>query len=109
MKTIVMMIGEFDFDNLFSDTEYKPPAVTWVLFFLFVIVMTILLMNLMVSTTRDHIFIIKTRTKEVRASKELLVVVIPCLHEPTHKRAKASIYKVCAVKMKSQLENITFL
>lgn len=49
MKTIVMMIGEFDFDALFNEASYKPPPVTWALFFLFVIVMTILLMNLMVS------------------------------------------------------------
>ncbi|XP_066929827.1 transient receptor potential cation channel subfamily A member 1 homolog isoform X2 [Clytia hemisphaerica] len=55
LKTIVMMIGEFDYDNIFSEAGYKPPTATWILFFFFVIIMTILLMNLMVGLAVDDI------------------------------------------------------
>ena len=48
MKTIVMMIGEFEFDAIFNDAA-EPPNITWLLFGMFVIVMTIILMNLLVS------------------------------------------------------------
>ena len=51
MKSSVMMIGEFEFDSLFNDPNIKVPAVTWALFAVFVIIMTLLLMNLLVSTT----------------------------------------------------------
>ena len=47
-----MVIGEFAYDEIFSKnviTIGDPPAFTYVLFILFLIVMTILLMNLLVS------------------------------------------------------------
>lgn len=55
VKTTVMMIGEFDFDATFNSAEFDPPLITWFLFFIFVIIMTILLMNLMVGLAVDDI------------------------------------------------------
>ena len=49
MKSSVMMIGEFDFDNIFNTEGVEVPHVTWALFAVFVIIMTLLLMNLLVS------------------------------------------------------------
>lgn len=48
VKTGVMMIGEFDFDDLFNSPEITVPGVTWFIFIVFVIVMTLILMNLLV-------------------------------------------------------------
>ena len=49
VKTGVMMIGEFDFDNIFnSDSNQDVPGVTWFIFILFLIIMTLILMNLLV-------------------------------------------------------------
>ena len=44
------MIGEFDFDNIFNseDQEQKVPGVTWFIFIVFLIIMTLILMNLLV-------------------------------------------------------------
>jgi len=47
VKTAVMMIGEFDFDDTFN-SDVTVPGVTWFLFIVFLIVMTLLLMNLLV-------------------------------------------------------------
>ena len=47
VKTAVMMIGEFDFDDTFN-SDVTVPGVTWFLFIVFVIVMTLILMNLLV-------------------------------------------------------------
>ena len=43
-----MMIGEFDFDNIFNSTEHTVPGVTWFIFVVFLIIMTLILMNLLV-------------------------------------------------------------
>ena len=54
VKTGVMMIGEFDFDNIFNSQdedqvkEQKVPGVTWFIFIVFLIIMTLILMNLLV-------------------------------------------------------------
>lgn len=48
VKTGVMMIGEFDFDDLFNSPDITVPGVTWFIFIVFVIVMTLILMNLLV-------------------------------------------------------------
>ena len=47
VKTAVMMIGEFDFDDTFN-SDVTVPGITWFLFIVFLIVMTLLLMNLLV-------------------------------------------------------------
>lgn len=43
------MIGEFEFDNLYDNSV---PQLSWALFVIFLIVMTLILMNLLVSTLR---------------------------------------------------------
>ncbi|KAL8599950.1 hypothetical protein ACOMHN_050252 [Nucella lapillus] len=57
IKTSVMMIGEFEFDSIFnSDTEeVLYPAVSYILFVIFLIIMSILLMNLLVGLAVDDI------------------------------------------------------
>ena len=42
------MIGEFDFDNIFNDNSKDVPGVTWFIFIVFLIIMTLILMNLLV-------------------------------------------------------------
>jgi transient receptor potential cation channel subfamily A protein 1 len=54
LKTSVMMIGEFEYDTIFNsindpDHEIHYPEVSYILFVIFLIVMSILLMNLLVS------------------------------------------------------------
>ena len=41
------MIGEFDFDNIFNEGR-GVPGVTWFIFIVFLIIMTLILMNLLV-------------------------------------------------------------
>ena len=46
-----MVIGEFEYDSGFSnneDSKTDPPAFSYILFVLFIVIMTILLMNLLV-------------------------------------------------------------
>jgi len=54
VKTAVMMIGEFDFDDTFN-SDVTVPGVTWFLFIVFVIVMTLILMNLLIGLAVDDI------------------------------------------------------
>ncbi|XP_068697924.1 transient receptor potential cation channel subfamily A member 1 homolog [Montipora foliosa] len=54
VKTAVMMIGEFDFDDTFNSGGDVPSA-AWFLFIVFVIVMTIILMNLLIGLAVDDI------------------------------------------------------
>lgn len=49
VKTGVMMIGEFEFDSLYDSSV---PPLSWALFIIFLVVMTLILMNLLVSTVR---------------------------------------------------------
>lgn len=55
VKTGVMMIGEFDFDDLFNSPDITVPGVTWFIFIVFVIVMTLILMNLLIGLAVDDI------------------------------------------------------
>ena len=49
VKSVVMMIGEFEFDAIFNESrDQLPYAITWFLFVIFVIMCTIILMNLLV-------------------------------------------------------------
>lgn len=54
-----MMIGEFDFDNLFnSEPDVIVPGATWFIFVVFLIIMTLILMNLLVSFIILFIFLV---------------------------------------------------
>jgi len=46
------MIGEFDLDDLFNSADITVPGATWFIFIVFVIVMTLILMNLLVRFLR---------------------------------------------------------
>lgn len=74
VKTLVMMIGEFDFDNLFNEGVY-PPTITWLLFVVFVIIMTILLMNLMVGLAVDDIKSVLDQATMTRITMQVQLVM----------------------------------
>ncbi|CAB4043932.1 transient receptor potential cation channel subfamily A member 1 homolog [Paramuricea clavata] len=62
-----MVIGEFEYDSGFSNNENSnsdPPVFSYILFVLFIVIMTILLMNLLVGLAVDDI-------KEVQAQANL--------------------------------------
>jgi len=49
-KSLAMTIGEFGFEEIFYSKQSKSlPLITWFLFVVFLLVMTILLMNMLVS------------------------------------------------------------
>jgi len=51
LKTAIMMIGEFEFDSIFNEdgvVVYYPHA-AYIIFVIFVVVMSIIIMNLLVS------------------------------------------------------------
>ena len=75
VKTTVMMIGEFDFDSLFNGGEVKPPMVTWLLFVIFVVIMTILLTNLMVGLAVDDIKAVLDQAVMTRISMQVNLVI----------------------------------
>ena len=57
IKTTVMMIGEFEFENIFFEdtTPLAFPVTTTILFIVFLIVMAIIIMNLLVGLAVDDI------------------------------------------------------
>ena len=55
--------------------EVHPPVVTWILFVLFVIIMTILLMNLMVGLAVDDIKLVLDQAALTRISMQLNLVL----------------------------------
>ena len=66
VKTAVMMIGEFDFDDTFNSGGTLP-GVTWFLFIVFLIVMTLILMNLLVINLVIEWFSNDCRTTNTKA------------------------------------------
>lgn len=57
LKTSVMTIGEFEFDSIFNDiTQTLPyPEITYIVFVAFLVLMSILIMNLLVGLAVDDI------------------------------------------------------
>ncbi|RUS77619.1 hypothetical protein EGW08_014619 [Elysia chlorotica] len=57
IKTSVMMIGEFEFDTIFNDStnDVKYPTASYIIFVIFLVIMSILLMNLLVGLAVDDI------------------------------------------------------
>jgi hypothetical protein len=55
LKTTIMMIGEYDFDNLFYGADIQYRFVTSILFSIFALCMTILVMNLLIGLAVDDI------------------------------------------------------
>ena len=59
VKAVVMMIGEYDFDSLFFDAEadfiVPYPTFTLIFFLVFLVIMSIIVMNLLVGLAVDDI------------------------------------------------------
>ncbi|CAH1799596.1 unnamed protein product [Owenia fusiformis] len=56
VKTAVMMIGEFEFDSIFyGDEKLNYPEISYLLFVLFLVLMSIIIMNLLVGLAVDDI------------------------------------------------------
>ena len=89
------MIGEFDYDDIFSEPTYFPPTATRLIFFLFVIIMTILLMNLMVGLAVDDI----KGVLDMAVLNRVAMQVSPCLHVDK-KYHHSDKYTVCLTKIR---------
>ena len=63
IKTFVMMIGEFEFEGIFTDND-PFPVYSAILFIVFVLIMSIIIMNLLVGLAVDDI-------KEIQENAEL--------------------------------------
>lgn len=55
VKTSVMMIGEFEYDAIFNEGSLLYPDITYIIFIAFMILMSILIMNLLVGLAVDDI------------------------------------------------------
>ena len=55
VKTMVMMSGELDFGSIF-DGSHRPPPATWPIFIGLVLLLTIILMNLLVSILLRYLY-----------------------------------------------------
>ncbi|XP_069935680.1 transient receptor potential cation channel subfamily A member 1 homolog isoform X4 [Cherax quadricarinatus] len=55
LKTTVMMIGELEFDAIFNEEKLEYPEITYILFVAFLILMSIIIMNLLVGLAVDDI------------------------------------------------------
>ncbi|XP_068249793.1 transient receptor potential cation channel subfamily A member 1 homolog isoform X2 [Palaemon carinicauda] len=55
VKTSVMMIGEFEYDAIFNEGTLQYPDITYIIFITFMILMSILIMNLLVGLAVDDI------------------------------------------------------
>ena len=55
LKTSVMMIGEFEYEGIFHDEAQEFPEVTIVFFVAFLVVMSIIIVNLLVGLAVDDI------------------------------------------------------
>src|SRR5690349_8473230 len=81
LKTMIMMIGEFDFDDLFYEADIQYPFVASILFTIFALCMTILVMNLLIGLAVDDIKSIQ----EKAALTRLAMTVCECdTHTHTH-------------------------
>ena len=54
-KTMVLMIGEIDFENVFNEGDLLYNPVTYILFIIFLIIVPVLFINLLVSV--DYMFV----------------------------------------------------
>ncbi|XP_022241901.1 transient receptor potential cation channel subfamily A member 1 homolog isoform X2 [Limulus polyphemus] len=77
LKTSVMMIGEIEFDSIFNDSEnpihFKPP--TYILFVIFLILMSIIIMNLLVGLAVDDIKSVQEHAALTRLAMQVDLVL----------------------------------
>eukprot|EP00111_Clytia_hemisphaerica_P024707 TCONS_00072807-protein len=75
-KTVAMTIGEFGYEELFYAKETsRLPMITWFLFVLFCIVMTILLMNMLVGLAVDDIQSVLKKAELTRVKMQVELVL----------------------------------
>nr|UPO70950.1 sTRP5 [Mesobuthus martensii] len=102
LKTSVMMIGEFEYDAIFNDPEnpiyFKGP--TYILFIIFLILMSIIIMNLLVGLAVDDI-------KGVQEQAELkrLAMKVDLVLSVEHVLPHWALRK-CTVRMRSHSPNV---
>ncbi|XP_071505517.1 LOW QUALITY PROTEIN: transient receptor potential cation channel subfamily A member 1 homolog [Diadema antillarum] len=87
VKTLVMMIGEFEFDSIFHTQNYLEPVdttltetflgsvfyegITYVIFIVFVVIMSIIIMNLLVGLAVDDIKEVQEQAKLQRLAMQV--------------------------------------
>ena len=83
VKTSVMMIGEFEFDGLFfapaEETMLPFREVTLILFVAFLIVMSIIIMNLMVGLAVDDIKAVQEQAVLKRLAMQVRILFHICI------------------------------
>nr|KAG5685635.1 hypothetical protein BaRGS_027136 [Batillaria attramentaria] len=72
-----MMIGELDFDNIFNDSSNPPafPVLAYVLFVFFLIIMSILIMNLLVGLAVGDIQAVQNKATLTRLETEVELIL----------------------------------
>ncbi|XP_076357640.1 transient receptor potential cation channel subfamily A member 1 homolog isoform X2 [Tachypleus tridentatus] len=99
LKTSVMMIGELEFDSIFNDDEnpvhFKPP--TYILFVIFLILMSIIIMNLLVGLAVDDIKSVQEHAVLARLAMQVDLVlnvenILPGIFRRHCIRQKSTIY-----------------
>ncbi|XP_077974410.1 uncharacterized protein LOC120329316 isoform X2 [Styela clava] len=83
IKTIVMMIGEFEYDGLFNtqftSTDYNDQVeydgISYTIFFLFMVIMSIIIMNLLVGLAVDDIKEVQDHAKLERLAMQVKLVL----------------------------------
>ncbi|KAK7476633.1 hypothetical protein BaRGS_00032108, partial [Batillaria attramentaria] len=77
LKTWVMMIGELDFDNIFNDSSNPPafPVLAYILFVFFLIIMSILIMNLLVGLAVGDIQAVQNKATLTRLETEVELIL----------------------------------
>ncbi|KAK7065169.1 hypothetical protein SK128_006956, partial [Halocaridina rubra] len=98
LKTSVMMIGEFEFDAIFNTPGEPPqyPAVTYIIFVVFLILMSILIMNLLVGLAVDDIKAVQDQAvlKRLAMQTQMVLdveVMIPETLRRMYMRSKKSV------------------
>uniref|UniRef100_A0A914W3X7 Ion transport domain-containing protein n=1 Tax=Plectus sambesii TaxID=2011161 RepID=A0A914W3X7_9BILA len=113
MKTSVMMVGELDFDGLFSNPSTEHSETTfnrpfaYALFMFFLIVMTILLMNLLIGLAVDDIKAVQEKAvlKRLAMQVELVLHVERALPDKARRRYMLGRQKLFP-NQRSVLKNI---
>ena len=77
------MIGEFEYTAIFNDGELEFPSVTYILFIAFVIIMSIIIVNLMIGLAVDDIKAVQEQAilKRLAMQAELILDVERLLPE----------------------------
>ena len=59
IKTTVMMIGEFDYDSIYTDGIVNYKFISYLMFCVFMVIMSIIIMNLLVSNITNNTFMFR--------------------------------------------------